>query len=90
METKGDGWRLFLELCRKAEGDQALNELFWLILTPEERQAIQTRALIIRELVRGEKPQRQIAKELGVSIAKITRGSNFLKEVKDDLRSLFS
>ncbi|MBX7067329.1 MAG: trp operon repressor [Parachlamydiales bacterium] len=90
MESEVDGWRLFLELCRKAGSEKALNELFQLLLTPEEREDIKTRVLIVRELVKGQKPQRQIAKDLGVSIAKITRGSNSLKVIKEDLRRLFS
>lgn len=90
MESGEDGWRLFLELCRKTGSEKALDELFRLLLTPEEREDIKARVLIVQELVKGKKPQRQIAKDLGVSIAKITRGSNSLKEVKEDLRRLFS
>lgn len=90
MESEVDGWQAFLGLCRKAKSEEALDELFWLLLTPEEREAIKTRALIVKELLEGRKPQRQIAKDLRVSIAKITRGSNALKETSEDLRRLFS
>lgn len=90
MEGEIDGWRSFLKLCRAAKGEKELDELFWLLLTPEERKDISTRILIVKELVRGEKTQRQIAKDLKVSIAKITRGSNFLKTTSTTLRRLFS
>ena len=90
MESEVDGWRRFLELCRGAKGAKELDELFWLLLTTEERKDISTRTLIVQELVRGEKTQREIAKDLGVSIAKITRGSNFLKMATEKLRRLFS
>lgn len=90
MEAEEDGWKLFLELCCKAKSEKAIDELFWLLLTPEEREDIKTRVLIVRELIKGKKPQRQIARDLGVSIAKITRGSNSLKEVNVNLRKLFS
>jgi TrpR family trp operon transcriptional repressor len=87
MESE-DGWRGFLRLCSEAEGPQALDELLWLFLTPEERTDIATRYLIVRELLKGKKTQREMAKDLGVSIAKITRGSNFLKMISKDLRRL--
>jgi TrpR family trp operon transcriptional repressor len=43
------------------------------------------RCLIIRDLLMQEQTQREIAKNLNVSIAKITRGSNELKRIKDPL-----
>lgn len=48
------------------------------LLTPHELETIAERWQLIRELATG-KPQRQIAKELGVSITKITKGSRVLK-----------
>ena len=86
MESDSDGWRGFLELCLEAKGPKELDELFWLFLTPEEKEAIKGRYLIVKELLKGEKSQREMAKDLGVSIAKITRGSNFLKMLNKDLR----
>lgn len=83
-----DGWRLFLSICSGAKGPAELDELFGLFLTEEERADIATRYLIVRELIRGKKTQRQMAKELQVSIAKITRGSNFLKTISKDLKRL--
>lgn len=82
------GWQGFLNLCTKAKSAKKLDELFWLFLTPEERKDIASRYLIVRELVQGKKTQREMAKDLGVSIAKITRGSNFFKMVSQDLRRL--
>ena len=83
-----DGWRGFLKLCSDGKGLNELDALFGLFLTAAEREAISTRYLIVRELLRGEKTQREIAKDLNVSIAKITRGSNFLKTIGPDLRRL--
>lgn len=85
-----DGWRGFLRLVRKARTEEELGELFWLFLTPTEKAEISTRFLIVQELLRDKLSQRQMAEKLGVSIAKITRGSNFLKMVNKDLRRLFS
>lgn len=88
MGSDEDGWRGFLSLCSEAKGPKELDELLWLFLTAEERADIATRYLIVRELIRGEKSQREMSKDLGVSIAKITRGSNFLKMISKDLRRL--
>ncbi|HAB99229.1 MAG TPA: trp operon repressor [Parachlamydiales bacterium] len=85
-EFEEDGWRGFLTLCSSAETPDELGELLWLFLTPEERKDVATRYLIVRELIDGKKTQRDLAKELGVSIAKITRGSNFLKLINEKLR----
>ncbi|EKE07951.1 MAG: Trp operon repressor [uncultured bacterium] len=86
MESKEEGWRGFLGLCQQAQDLKELDELFWLFLTPEERDAIRDRFRIVQELLRGEKTQRQMANDLKVSIAKITRGSNFLKILEQNLR----
>jgi TrpR family trp operon transcriptional repressor len=53
--------------------------LFELLLTPEEKKIILNRLAITRDLLVNNNTQRTIAKDLGVSIATITRGSNALK-----------
>lgn len=85
--TDEDGWWRFLELCRKAPDSKMLSELLHLFLTHEERKDLGTRYLIIRDLTEGKKTQREMAQDLSVSIAKITRGSNCLKEITPALRS---
>lgn len=49
------------------------------ILTPTEFEEIVTRWQIVKQLSKGV-PQREIATKLGVSIAKITRGSRELRD----------
>lgn len=49
------------------------------ILTPQELEEIQTRLQIVKMLKRGI-AQHQIAKELGVGVATITRGSKELQK----------
>lgn len=49
------------------------------VLTPSERHDLALRWELMRRLKRGE-PQRQIAKELHISLCKITRGAKVLKE----------
>ena len=82
MDVLKKGWRQLLHWCQQAEDEKQLDALFELVLTPEEKNDIATRCLIIKELVKQEESQRDIAKKLNVSIAKITRGSNELKRMK--------
>ncbi|MCK5575976.1 MAG: trp operon repressor [Sphingomonadales bacterium] len=82
-----DGWRRFLHLCHQAKSEDELATLFGLFLTLEERDDLSGRFRIVEELLKGQKNQRDMAKELGVSISKITRGSNSLKVISPELRA---
>ncbi len=88
MEHYEKGWKEFLTLCLATKNTKALNELFDLLITPEEKESLSMRSLIIKELISGKKTQRKIAEDLNVSIAKITRGSNALKRMRAGLLSL--
>lgn len=79
-----NAFKQLIKLCLE-ENSQLSLELFDLFLTPEEKEALSTRYLIIQALLQQKKSQREIAKELQVSIAKITRGSNELKRMKPSL-----
>jgi len=80
-----DGWRGFINLCQSSKDAAALEQLFDLFLTPEEKENLNTRYLIVKELLQDDRTQREIAKALNVSIAKITRGSNELKRIDKKL-----
>ena len=70
------------ELCGllAAVNDRELLESFlYCLLTPAETADIAGRWALVKALYRG-KTQREIAKELGVSLCKITRGSRELKK----------
>lgn len=82
MEIFKNGWRQLLNWCQHATDDKQLAALFDLLLTPEEKKDIAMRCLIIKELLAKEHSQRDLAKKLNVSIAKITRGSNAIKRMK--------
>ena len=85
QKTEEDGWRSFKKACLKVKSDEDLEVLFNFLLTPTERHEIAGRILIFRELLSGEKTQREIARDLGVSIANISRGSNVLKTTGSQL-----
>lgn len=84
--SKQTGWRDFLTLCLESGSVEMLDKIMNLYLTPEERDDIATRDLIIRELLKEEQTQRDMAENLQVSIAKITRGSNMLKQIDQSLK----
>lgn len=74
------------ELLHRAKSKEQLEQLLELFLTMTEREAIGGRYLIVEGLLKGEKPQRQLAEELGLSISKITAGSNAIKRAPLGLR----
>lgn len=80
-----NSWQIFLDTCVALAAEAETLPLFELFFTPEEKEDIGRRVLIVKELLRGEKTQRQIAADHQVSIAKITRGSNLLKGLSPEL-----
>ena len=70
------------EMCRvlAETGDRELLESFFTcLLTPAETADIAARWALVKDLREG-KPQREIARSLGISLCKITRGSRELKK----------
>lgn len=78
----------FLEHCSRCKTKEELSDFFNVILTISEREELPKRLDIIRELLIGEKTQREIASHLKVSIANITRASNLIKSSKYDLKKM--
>ncbi|HVE44078.1 MAG TPA: trp operon repressor [Gammaproteobacteria bacterium] len=79
------GWRAFIKLCLSTKNEKMLSSLFDLLLTQEEKESVAMRCLIVIDLLKQEKTQRDMAEDLHVSIAKITRGSNELKRTPSEL-----
>ena len=70
------------ELCRvlaAANDNTLLEDFISCLLTPAELADIASRWALVKALRDGS-PQREIAKNLGVSLCKITRGSRELKK----------
>lgn len=80
-----DGWKMFLELCLETKKFSRLEELLNLFLTIEEKEHLSSRMQIIKALLSEELSQREISDEMKVSISQITRGSNALKIISNDL-----
>ena len=88
--SNNDGWSGFLDICHKQSNTKELAKFFDIFLTISEKEEFAKRFNIINELLIGTKTQREIAKDLGVSIANVSRGANLLKlypkNIKDILK----
>lgn len=82
------GWPAFLSICQKVNSSDQLNALFNLLFTLEEKSQLALRVELLKALLVGKETQREIAKTLKISIAKITRGSNALKITGSDIKAL--
>ena len=76
-------WQDVMDLVAEAAEHDKHGMLLTMLMTPDERDAIQARVNIFNELLKGNLSQRQISQMLGVGIATITRGSNELKNKSD-------
>ena len=76
---KDEHWQKVVALLNGQTDQQALQAVLSVLLTAEERDAIGSRLAIMQALLAKQETQREISTRLGVSIAKVTRCSNYLK-----------
>jgi Trp operon repressor len=81
--------KFVLEKFAKLKNTSELFMFFEIFLTYTERDEFIKRFRIIEELLNGNKTQRDIARDLNVSIANVNRGSNVLKTLGKTKRDLF-
>jgi TrpR family transcriptional regulator, trp operon repressor len=69
------------EMSRALSGADPLlvEDFLYCLFTPSEADEIAKRWALVKEIASG-RPQREIAKDLGLSLCKITRGSRELKK----------
>lgn len=79
--------KLLTALLAQAKEANALERFLQDLLTPAEIEDFVLRWRIFEKLLNHE-PQRDIAKSLGISITKVSRGSAVLRDPKNSLRSL--
>lgn len=75
-----------LELLNTQNKPQDLKNLLSVYLSEDELEMVTMRYFLIGELLVKKRSQREIAKLLETSIATVTRGSNFLKAVPQDVK----
>lgn len=71
-----------IQFLSEVDDASVLEKRLKVLLTPNEISEMVSRLKIIALLDEGV-PQRDIAKQLGVGIATVTRGSRALKELKE-------
>lgn len=81
-------WKNVIDLLHRAMEMGQDELLFKILLTTDERLALIARVNIINELLKGEVNQRQLTQMLGVGIATVTRGSNELKQLNEDQKTI--
>lgn len=70
----------FSEMCNilaECKDSAFINDFLRCLLTPAEVKDFSNRWLLVKEIEKGT-PQREIARKLGISLCKITRGSREL------------
>ena len=77
----------FIDLFMNVKSTLLARELLSLMFTLDEIDDIAGRVNIVKALLDRKLPQREISSEYGVSIAKVTRGSNALKIISPDLKA---
>lgn len=85
MKKPPKGFNDFIALTHASKNEKELALLFDFLMTPEEKENFATRVSLIKELLKKQKTQRDIAEHLNISIAKITRGSNALKQLDEKM-----
>ena len=78
-----------IEIFSKTTDRREMRKLFEDVFTDAERTDIAKRWYIFKELYKGT-PQRRIAKDMEVSLCKITRGSKTLKNDDSVIRKVLS
>jgi TrpR family trp operon transcriptional repressor len=76
---KSDEFKKLVVLLTSIDSVEEMENLLTGLLTPKEREELPTRIEIIKMLKKGI-PQHQIAENLGVGIATVTRGSKEIQQ----------
>ncbi|MBE2897099.1 trp operon repressor [Pasteurellaceae bacterium HPA106] len=82
---KTEQWAIFVDLLRAAFAEGREHDVLGMLLTADERDSIGLRVQIIKALLAKSHSQREIQQQLNTSAATITRGSNMLKTIPDEL-----
>ncbi|MGO8692050.1 MAG: Trp family transcriptional regulator [Rectinemataceae bacterium] len=81
----------FAEMARAlaAATPELVQDFLYSLFTPSEADEIAKRWALVKEIAKGT-PQREIAKALGLSLCKITRGSRELKKEGSSFRRMLA
>jgi TrpR family transcriptional regulator, trp operon repressor len=85
--VEAEYWQRFLGLLLQCKTKTRLDEMMHLFLTMNERGYLIDRYRIVEAILTTEQSQREIAKNLNVSITKITDGSKAIQIISDKFRA---
>lgn len=71
----------------RCDDPELVSDFLQCLLTPAELKAVSTRWALVREIDAGT-TQREIAKKMGLSLCKITRGSRELKKENSPFKQM--
>lgn len=77
------------KLLGKIDTTEEVTKFLDYLLTFEEKEQLNKRILLTQMMLFSQKPQREIAKTLGVSISTVTRCSNALRNLPDSMKQKF-
>ena len=81
-------WQGFVAQCHQFEEVRDLGVFFDVFLTLSEKDELVKRFNIVKQLLQSNKTQREIARNLKVSIANVSRGANVIKTYPVNLKML--
>ncbi|MBK2095679.1 trp operon repressor [Francisella philomiragia] len=84
------GWQQLVNILSETSDSKDIDIICDFLLTKEEKEQLNKRVLLTKELLKKEKSQREISKEIGISICTVTRCSNALKDCSKRVKEIFS
>ena len=85
-----DDWQSLIKLLAQTNSEVEMSQLLAFLLTPEEKVQLSKRLRLTQLMAFSTLSQREIAKQLNMSISTVTRCSNALKSLpkvaKDKLK----
>ncbi len=82
------GWDKLIKTLSGLSNELDMANVCDFLFTHEEREQLGKRMLLTQALINPQKSQRDIAKEIGVSICTVTRCSNALKSCNDKIKTV--
>ncbi|MFZ9035620.1 MAG: trp operon repressor [Francisellaceae bacterium] len=84
-----NNWDRLVQLLTEIQSPQQMSAMLDYLLTMDEKHQLANRLALTELMLNGQMPQREIAKNLNISISTVTRCSNALKHLDDELKSHF-
>ncbi|AIT09557.1 Trp operon repressor [Candidatus Francisella endociliophora] len=89
MNKLDKGWNELVNILAEKTNPSDISTICEFLLTKEEKEQLNKRVLLTKELLKKEKSQREISKEIGISICTVTRCSNALKDCSIKIKEIF-